>query len=202
MKYFFTLLALVVCSTLFTNCKKGKDDPLISFHTRKSRLCSEWKMMYGSASFYYKRNAKPTYVESFSFSGPDLTVRVTENYQPTVYIGKYLLTLEFMKDGKFSLTETIKGTSVSTLRASGTWDFISGIGKAKNKEGIVLKIDDVTKGASDEHVFNRFGMELTYMITELRRKVLSLESHGQIYMTQDGNCTSYDSQFKFESVED
>ena len=200
MKHFTTLLALVICASLFTTCKKGKDDPSISFRTRKARLTGDWTMTKGTVALSYFYNPDPPYNELFSFNGSDMTLNTTETtQQPIIYVGKYFLFLSIKKDGKFSLTETITGTSVSTFKASGTWNFTSGVGEAKNKEGVVLKIEDVTGGESDEHLFNRFGMELTYKITELRHKELALESDGQIYMAQNGDHISYGSQYTFKA---
>lgn len=200
MKHLAAILALVIGASFFTTCKKGKDDPAFSLLTRKARLAGDWTVESGTVSFTYLFRPDPPYNELYSFTGSDLKLNTTEfNQTPTIYVGKYLLNLTFKKDGSFSLTETITGTSVSAFSASGTWNFTSGVGKAKNKDGVILRINSVTGGESDGHLFNRFGTELTYSIAGLRNKKLSLESSGLVYQAGNGDKISYGSQYTFKA---
>jgi hypothetical protein len=201
MKKLAALMALAACALLFTTCKKGKDDPMISLLTRKARVVGDWRLTKGSVSLTWLESQGSGYNELFTFEGSEMSVHTTESSgPPIIYVGKYVLSLNFKKDGTFTLTETITGMTASSFAASGTWNFTSGVGKAKNKDGIVLQITQVTRGDNDGHLFNKLGMEFTYKITELRNKKMALEADTEIYHTQDGDNITYSSRYTFEAA--
>lgn len=197
MKNFTTLLALVLLATLFTTCKKGEEDPAFSLRTRKARLTGDWIMTEGSASITYFVYGAP-YNDAFKFDGSNLTLNSTESTgPPTIYVGKYSLSLSFKKDGTFTASENFAG---KPFNANGTWNFTSGVGKAKNKDGIVMKISGVSSGTSDDHLFNQLGMQMTYKLVELRNKEIKLQSDVDLYKSfEDKEYTTYSSQYTFRA---
>lgn len=199
MKKLSALAVLAACILLFSTCKKGKDDPAISLLSRKARLAGEWQITRGSVSITYPNPALNTvYNEYYAFDGTNVTINMTESGQiPTIYISKYLLTLNIKKDGTFTLTET---AGVSKLSASGTWNFTSGVGKAKNKDGVIFKITDLASGKSSAHLFSQSHLEFSYKINELRNKKLVLEGDLDLYRyPAEKDYTSYSSRYELKN---
>ena len=156
---------LVFCSLLFSNCKKGKDDPSISLLSRKTRLTGEWNMTRGNANFTYRESGQPTINQAFSFQGASLTLNETETSgPPIIYTGSYTLWLKMGQKGEFEMTENLNG---SIFSASGTWNFTGKVGENKNKEEVVFIINSVRTGASNEHLFNKLRTEFTYKLIAL-----------------------------------
>lgn len=186
------ILFVSISCVFLTNCKKGPDDPAVSLRSRKARVTGNWRLEGGNVSLTYNPSGKSPYSQYFVFKTGQF--EMTETYQggiPTIYIGDYTLNLNFIKDGKFDLTETI---SRRTTRVSGTWNFVAGVGKTKNKESIVLKIDAASAGASNDCFFTKFNTELTYQIKELRNKRIVLTASCPLYTGSDGN-TKYGSNY-------
>jgi hypothetical protein len=52
-----TAVFICICLIPFINgCKKGDDDPVFSFRTRKNRVEGEWKLTYSATHLNYSRN--------------------------------------------------------------------------------------------------------------------------------------------------
>jgi hypothetical protein len=132
MKFQWPLACLsLIAILLFTECRKGENDPLISLRSRKTRVAGSWKLKSGfqkteknspsgrSTSDY----AYNTNVYSYSSSGG---YSVSEKYE---------LTMEFRKNGSVTITEVL---GQYTYVTNGQWDFMAGVGKAKTKEDIVI----------------------------------------------------------------
>ena len=71
----FLAIALIFSSLLvFTGCRKGEDDPFLSFRSRTARLTGEWKLKSGEIVY--------TGTDSFSSpdTGNDTTVIITTQF--------------------------------------------------------------------------------------------------------------------------
>src|SRR6478609_2381439 len=55
MKHIYAILIFTVVIFSFSSCRKGEDDPLISFRSRTNRLEGEWKLKswYATSNNYY-----------------------------------------------------------------------------------------------------------------------------------------------------
>src|SRR5688572_16681076 len=116
---------IIIVILLIAACKKGEDDPAFSFRTRKNRLCGEWRLKSGSASFN-----SVGYARKYDFDGSNFTQMDTyTGGDPTVYKGKYMLNVDIKKDGTFHLAEM---AGIASMEAIGTWHFNKGIGKNKS----------------------------------------------------------------------
>lgn len=187
---------LLIVSFVLPSCKKGPEDPAISFRTRKARLVGEWRMKSGTASITLTKPNSTPFNQGFILDGSTATVNETEynSSTPTVYKFAYLLSLTFKKDGKFELVENYGGKS---LVASGTWNFEGRVGEAKNKDHVVMTIESVSGGSTDDHLFNKLNTEFTYKLIELRNKELKMETSGYPYVTAAGERATYESHFTF-----
>jgi hypothetical protein len=200
MKKLAALMALAVCAMFLTTCKKGKDDPAFSLLTRKARLTGEWQLTRGNASITYPDpDLDLIFNEYYVFDGSSVSLNMTETGQPPIiYTGKYGVALSIKKDGTFTLTETLVS---NMFYASGTWNFTSGVGKAKNKDGVLFKITNLTSGKSNTHLFNQADMEFSYKIIELRNKKIVLEGDVDLYRYPAGkDYASYSSHYEFKNT--
>ena len=180
---------IISLATVFSNCKKGDDDPVLSLRTRKARVVGDWHIESGSVSFTYYKKSGSTFNQRITFSNTNATM--TETYQggiPTIYTGSYLLNMSFKKDGKFEMSETFAGYIV---KASGRWNFVNGVGELKNKESINIVLDATTSGDTQNGLFNKFNTEFSYRIKELRNKKMVIETSNQLYVSADGNKTTF-----------
>ena len=178
---------------LFTNCKKGDDDPAFSLRTRKARVTGDWHIESGSVGITSKsKNAAP-YSQRFVLNGSELTM--TETYQggiPTIYKGMYSLNVKFENNGRFDMVEAL---GVNTLRAKGTWRFTSKGGDEKNKESMVMEINEITSGTTYYNLFNRLGTVVVYQIKELRDKRMVLVCSNNLDLSINENDTRFSSTF-------
>lgn len=142
-KTFIKILFLSALIGGLAECKKGEDDPFISFRSRKSRVAGEWKLTSGTSTGI-----------STSHGTNPVTTSYTENYTESTYsyfsgsgsqTGTHSFDIEFKTDGTYTSTQkmstTITGTVVNniTINTSGVWNFTGRVGDYKEKEQIVLK---------------------------------------------------------------
>lgn len=194
MKKIEGVLNILICGMLLllSNCKKGEEDPRISFTSRKARVTGDWHLKTGTSSLT-EINAKNSYSTLLQLDGSGYTRTETPaGGPPTVYLGKYSMSISFKKDGNFSLTEIINGDN---LMASGTWNFTSNVGKYKNKECIVMAISSVTGAGTDGHLINKYSTEFVYQIVALREKEMKIECSTPVYLQAKGSKISIQSKF-------
>lgn len=188
MRKFIRLFVLLLAILALTECKKGEDDPAISLRTRKARLEGEWRLVSGNASY-----TTDAYNESYVFKSGDVSIASTLYYPMT---GKYFLSLNIEKDGKFNFKELFLGI---VLEASGTWNFNTGVGEEKKKEDVIFSIDKVKKGYTNgANFFNRNSTNIVYKIKELRNKRLVISSAGKIYSDSKGRYATLSTEYIFQ----
>ena len=133
---------LVLSSTLlmgisFVGCqKKGANDPSISMHGRKARLCGEWVISAGTST---STSGSTTQVDTWTSNSLTTTTGSTTTVGTNAH---YNMTID--KDGTWksdqSVTYVVGSTSViSTATSSGTWNWLGGVGDLKKKEQFVMK---------------------------------------------------------------
>lgn len=189
MKISVSLLLLVFTSAFFlSNCKKGEEDPIISFRSRKERLAGDWSLKSGNAAL-----TKAPYNQNFSFTSTKLECNQTESGGPAIiYVGSYSLIFSVKKDGTFNFRENLGG---SLLEGSGRWNFKVRSKDSKNKEEVTFTIDETTKGNIDEHVFNQLQKTFTYRLVELRNKDLQIEALDKSFTFSNGVNVNFSSRY-------
>lgn len=164
---FFTLC--LVCFLSSGCLKKAKEDPLISFHSRKARMVGEWKASY----FFYRIERKSSttwYTYAITMKDGDYSVTYVDGSVTGSGKGKMKLNMTFDRKGNYARSEKIDGDLYET---SGTWDFKSGVGEANRKSQIVMYIQS---DSSNNGSFTWTGnyADIAYDITELRNKRVHL----------------------------
>jgi hypothetical protein len=157
-------LYLMVTFVFFNGCRRGEDDPFISFRSRKARVTGKWKMTSYKTTY--------NHTESFGFTteiftGNGSTYTFTDlnsfgtNFSKT---GTFTYEITFKKDGSYTGQMNQDG---EITNIEGKWNFTRGVGDIKDKSQITLyetsyKDRDDTN-TSTGHYFND-----TYDLKELR----------------------------------
>src|SRR5687768_15511571 len=127
------LVSAVFCSILVSSsCKKGKDDPAVSFLSRKARITGNWKLESGFMEF---KSDSIGVISTYHFQLKPTSLVLTETSKgSTSFIEvEYSLGVDILKNGKMDIREHVHG--VDNI-FSGRWSFNSGAGEAKKKTDI------------------------------------------------------------------
>lgn len=183
-----TLSLIVLLNTSLVGCKKGSNDPLLSFRSRKKRLIGEYIL-----DSYEKteKNSNEIYHESYS---QGVKTYQYENGQYGSY--PYHEKLNFEKNGTFYHEIIISGTISEIVK--GSWSFLSKNKSegTKNKEAIQLYVnyheiynpDGTSKIIEKEN----FGTSEIFLIDELRNDKIVLTSE----LIVDGDKTMCRYEYK------
>lgn len=116
-KIFFLLITLTTLAIGFTGCKRGEDDPSISFSSRDSRLMREWRL------------TAVDQVDSLSSNGTTTTSTLVYNGTTMTYtLGSisftysYALNITFGEGGVLTVVEVNDGDTESDVT---TWQWAS-----------------------------------------------------------------------------
>jgi hypothetical protein len=136
--------ALVIASFGFEGCKKGANDPFLSFSSRKSRMAGEWKVSAGSGT-----DVQGSSTSTWTYDG---AVWKTTSGSTTTSTNR-TITMNFEKDGTYKTVTTTTGTGYSNvITETGTWNFTGKVGEDKNKDHVVMRtlssVDVTTIGSS------------------------------------------------------
>jgi hypothetical protein len=156
-------LYLMVTFVLFNGCRRGEDDPFISFRSRKARVTGKWKMTS------IKRTSNQTGnfgSKTVIFTGNGSTYTYTENSNGTNFYdtGIYTYEITFKKDGTYTAQINEDG---DIANIEGKWNFTGGVGDIKDKSQITLyetsyKDQDDTFTSTGHYFYD------TYDLKELR----------------------------------
>ena len=167
-----SMLLLFSFVLIFTGCKKGEDDPFISFRTRKARVTGNWKLAGGYKIQKYSYGAETKAV----YSANEYTLNSGGNF----FVGPAKFDMELKKDGSAKVTR-IMAPVFSTGGFSGTWNFTDGVGETKKKAQIVFQNN------------SRLDYEfLLFDIKELRNKRMVLRHTSNVL-----NYSSIEEEYEF-----
>lgn len=144
-KLFKSVIALLAVGSLFiSSCKKGENDPFISFKSRKARVVGEWTVTAGSGTDVNDTGSSST-TTTWTYDGA-VETQTTGTVSSTTNVTR---TYHFEKDGNFHMVETETGTIATVAytdetTSEGTWNFTGRVGEEKNKEAILLTITSTT----------------------------------------------------------
>lgn len=154
---YFLLLVVLFTGFSFTGCRKGPEDPLISFATRKARLSKEWK------AYSYKINGEERLRSN-------ITTKLFQGECDTQTVVRYdslEIIMDFRKSGEFFSSKynyfTEKSstpvspspfcellnyykTDEETERLSGYWNFSGGVGDVSNREQVFIYQQENSQG--------------------------------------------------------
>lgn len=156
------LIAVIVLAT-FAGCKKGENDPFLSFRSRDARVVGEWKVSsyaYDEASV----NGNNTTTVKVAYDGSNYS-STNSNANPPVDKGTYAIMFEMLKDGTLKYTQTrTEGNSSATTVQEGNWAWMD---SRKNKSIINLSV-------SGDQINNNYIQGGTYIVDQLKNKEIVL----------------------------
>lgn len=156
-----SLLLLMAAVTIIPSCKKGEDDPFISFRSRKARVAGEWKIISGKGS--QSESGPGAENESWSQEGESYIYTDSSGIQTYKHITTYI----FEKDGTFSFTDSYNGT---IFRKKGAWDFEGGVGDVKKKSRLVITYEQDEIPTWGTFFLNSNDVSESWELKELRHK--------------------------------
>jgi hypothetical protein len=171
---------------VFSSCRKGEDDPLISFRSRKARVAGNWKVTHLKNTFIsYGLNNTYTTVYETDGSSYTNTISNSNPVSSQTTTGTVSKEYTFEKKGNYSVLETRDGIAITY---SGVWNFTSGVGDVKNKSQITLyqQLSWESDSSSMSNTGNYF--DKTYYLKELRNK--KMVWYSQVTNTRD-NVVAY-----------
>ena len=173
------LMLVVLASTMLNSCKKGADDPFISFRSRDGRITAIWKLTQidGTVVYYFGSSSVSTTIK---YDGTTLLQTSTPG-GATSASGSYEMTIA--KEGKISFSETYTttGGTADVESGEGHWHWIN---SDKNKNYIQLD------GGS-----NLFQAGI-YYVDKLGGSELILKSNSKD--VNNGHTNSTDITYTFE----
>lgn len=191
-KTLLVLSSFLLMGISFVGCqKKGANDPSISFHGRKARLCGDWVISAGTST-----STSGSTTQTDTWTSNTLTT-VIGSTTTTGTNAKYNLSI--VKDGTWksdmSVTYTVGSSSViSTQTQSGIWNWTGGIGDVKKREQFLMKtLSSTSTQGSTTSISTYTGDSApvtVYEIDQLKNKELIIIWTGT---STQGTSTSSDS---------
>jgi len=178
---------IIIISGLYPACKKGKEDPLISFLSRKERICGSWKVTAGEITY-----GNPSLEETDDLNaGGVLDIETNQGGAS----GTYYWTFAINKNGTYTIYKNmhIPYASAYTLNEQGHWYFLSRNKDAgiKNKEYVAFQPTTSTENL----VSYQYEMDnpTLYDIIELRNKKIILQGNYS-YKKTDGTTVTEENE--------
>lgn len=187
------IIALVIASFGFEGCKKGPNDPTISFISRKSRMAGEWKYAAGEGKSYDGTNIRT----EWTYDGATINSKVTTTTPAasSTVLTSRTISVTFEKDGTYKQVTTTTtpspAASTDTETETGTWNFTGSVGaNNNNKDHIVM----TALSYSDVYVDATGTTTTTYSYTGDDAPVavffLDKLANKEIVMTYEGTSTT------------
>lgn len=147
-------LGLLVGSTVLTGCKKGENDPFLSFKSRDARITETWKLVKIDGK---EISTDPSGTDTYTTTFDGTTA--SEAFNGSVYeTYSYSLTIEIKKDGTYQSIEVIDG---DTETIDGRWYWLN---SKKNKTSISLDnlgLFEVNGLKSKELILKNYSKDVT-----------------------------------------
>ncbi len=187
MKKQFVIIALglFMGATVLESCKKGANDPGLSWRSRKGRMAGDWKVSSGEGSIN-----SPTLIQTWTYDGSTESSSSTFPPSTTPITGTQTYTIEYLfeKDGTFKMTKVqTAGSNTSTDIDEGNWNFTGKVGDDKNKDHIVMyttKSTYTTTSPASTSTNSYTGTGCPTMIMYIDRL-----SNKEVIFTMDGTDT-------------
>jgi hypothetical protein len=188
LKYLIPVVIIASVLPGISSCKKGEDDPFISFRSRKARMEGEWKVV----SAYYKSIETGPGADSYSWTFDGSKVVENDNNVETTY--KRYWTWKIEKDGKFKSTDAIDG---DVREISGRWDFLGGNSDVKKKSRIMLLFEQIDFSSTGTYFISSSYIDDGYDLIELRHDRM-VWRYSYTYDSGNGATISRESEMVFE----
>ncbi len=180
----FLLGMCIVAASMFEGCKKGEDDPGISFRCRKGRVAGEWKMV----DFKYT-DTDASGISTLTSNGATYTYTDPSGSNT----GSWTWDATFEKDGTYKTTEIQDGVTTTT---EGLWNFTGGIGDLKKKSQITFYETKYTSPATSNTYSGNY-VDYAMDLKELRNK--KMVWYYKVTSTSPSGTSTFEQQVTFEA---
>lgn len=120
-KVFLIFFVSMLAAATFQSCKKGENDPAISFRSRDARLIGTWNLVSVLGTWDRVEGGTHTY-STFTYDG--ITFLDDINTGNVGGTGTYEMTIE--KSGDMSYVETLKvGNQTLIYNGAGYWEWLN-----------------------------------------------------------------------------
>jgi hypothetical protein len=197
LKNIFFLLTLITAFGLTSACKKGEEDPGLSFRSRKNRLANDWVLQSGKVIIKTFPPTGGSYQTNINYNeGGFYNVSRSDGFTDK---GNYEIDLRIFKDGRFSKehNETPENQTRGTSTEEGTWHFSGGGGNVKKKELLTLykeKSTFISQNATLNTTINYNGGNL-FEIDRLANDELILKASQRV--TNGGTINEITEEWTF-----
>jgi hypothetical protein len=180
------IVALIGLSSVmfFDSCKKGEDDPFLSFRSRKGRVAGEWKM-----TDYKAVDSDGSGTTTITSNGSTYTVA----NQFGSFTGTLTWEGEFDKDGKYKYTRIEDGDAEVS---EGTWNFTAGVGELKKKSQITIYETSYASGGTSATWTGNY-VDRAYDLKELRHK--KMVWYSKVTSSQGGFTSTFEETITWEA---
>lgn len=198
MKVSIKLLTLILLGTslLFTSCRKGEDDPFLSFRSRNARLSGKWELVESSKRYEQREDLK-IIATTFKLNGGTMEVIQSQLGRPNL-IGEfdYSERIEFDKDGTYDHEIKEEGERYIN-RGNWMWIHENEQEDVGDMEAIVLTITESNEGYTYSGKTN--PPQSIWVFKRLSNKNLVVEIDQQYY---DKNGDGYSLVASYEYTQD
>jgi hypothetical protein len=136
------LFSLLIISGFLNSCKKGENDPALSFRSRTQRLCTTWDITYFKSTYTSATTGAITTTINETFENGSYT---KGNGTATTEKGSYVWTINIDKNGTYTHFKVVtpEGGVKDTTSESGNWFWADANKQAdlKNKEMVNFSIN-------------------------------------------------------------
>ena len=138
-----TTLAFIAVSALtFSSCKRGENDPFLTFHTRDARLTQEWKLVSFNGTSVETIDGVETNIE-YTYDGTNLYTTINGNTNSATYS----FTMEIKADGEVFSVESMDDINTGDpLSQSSKTSFWYWGDDDKNKTAVYLDLTGIFSG--------------------------------------------------------
>jgi hypothetical protein len=173
MKYILKIALLLLIGTVLYSCKKGDEDPAISFRTRKARLTGNWEGTNYSSEINFTNALTNRQTisskETINAGGSDISIKTESDTKIITATGNISFhNLEITKDGNYFYSlqynivssypdSTPSGTKFTvskkvskTINKQGKWAFTGKLDGSKNKENVLFTLNSVKENITTE----------------------------------------------------
>jgi hypothetical protein len=184
LKFIAAAVIITAASLSVYSCKRGANDPFLSFRSRDGRLAGTWKLVGINGS------SKTTSVSGSSTNVSETTTKYENGTQTVTNSGgtttsKYDFEMTLEKDGAYTSKTTNynnSGTLLSTIDGDGTWSWLS---DGKNKSNVVISdpTSNIANGISE--------------VDQLKAKELVIKRHARSKNAASGNSYEVETNFTY-----
>jgi len=144
------IIIATLAFAMLLGCKKGENDPGISFRSRDARVVGEWKVAN------YEINSESDFLGNITknkekFDGSKIVKEASLNGNPTnppVDNNTYSYKINIMKDGNVAIEDVTTSSVglVTTKKSNGTWSWAD---SKKNKSRLQISVSGFANGIFD-----------------------------------------------------